>query len=83
MKDLFVDQLLGISVLQGIARLDFARIDDIYEEKGKMKMSGSYRVAMPLTLLNEIAEKGTEAVKYVRENKKATSEKQKAKVNVK
>ncbi len=41
MKDLFVDRLINISVWQGVARLDFARVDDVNPEDKKVNMSAS------------------------------------------
>ena len=62
MKDLFVDRLINISVWQGVARLDFARVDDVNPEDKKVSMSASYRVAMPLDALAALAEQSSKAM---------------------
>ena len=62
MKDLFVDRLINISVWQGVARLDFARVDDVNPEDKKVNLSASYRVAMPLDALAALAEQSSKAM---------------------
>ncbi len=61
MKDLFVDQLLGITVMRGVARLDFARVDEVDTGENKVKLSGSYRIAMPIDVLLPLAEQAGKA----------------------
>ena len=62
MKDLFVDRVVNVSVLAGVARLDFARVDSINAEDQKVQMSGSYRVAMPIDALVHMVEQGSKVV---------------------
>jgi hypothetical protein len=59
MKDLFVDRLINISVWQGVARLDFARVDDVNPEDKKVNLSPSYRVAIPLDTLAALPEQSS------------------------
>lgn len=62
MKDLFVDRIVNVSVLAGVARLDFARVDNINPDDQKIQMSGSYRVAMPVDALVHMVEQGSKVV---------------------
>ena len=62
MKDLFVDRLMNITVLQGVARLDFARVDEVNTEDKKVKMSNSYRLAMPVDALAALLEQSSKAL---------------------
>jgi hypothetical protein len=56
MKDLFVDQLVNVSVFQGVARLDFARIDSVDTDANQAKMSPSYRVCMSIGAFSNLAD---------------------------
>jgi len=56
MKDIFVDQLMNVSIFQGVARMDFARIDSIDSEANQAKVSPSYRVCMSLTAFSNLAD---------------------------
>jgi len=56
MQDVFVDRLMNISVLQGVARLDFARVDSVDEKEKQINLSPSYRVAMPIDALESLLE---------------------------
>lgn len=62
MKDLFVDRLVNVSVLAGVARLDFARVDNINPDDQKIQMSGSYRIAMPVDALVHMVDQGSKVV---------------------
>lgn len=62
MKDLFVDRLVNVSVLSGVARLDFARVDNVNSEDKKIQLSNSYRVALPIDALVHLAEQSTKVV---------------------
>ncbi len=72
MKDLFVDRLINITVIQGVARLDFARIDEIDPKEQQVKASPSYRLAMPLDALAGLAEQTNKAVKELMERSKSS-----------
>ena len=69
MKDIFVDRLMNISVLQGVARLDFARVDSVDEKEKQIKLSPSYRVAMPIDALESLLEQSTNALQVLKEQK--------------
>ena len=73
MKDLFVDRLVNVSVMSGVARLDFARVDSVNPEDKKIQMSNSYRVALPIDALVHLAEQST---KIVEELKKQSAQQQ-------
>lgn len=72
MKDLFVDRLVNVSVLSGVARLDFARVDNVNPEDKKIQMSNSYRVALPIDALVHLAEQSSKVVEELK--KQATSQ---------
>jgi len=61
MKDLFVDQLVNVSVFQGVARLEFARIESVDTETNQAKMGPSYRVCMTLGAFSDLADKVSNA----------------------
>jgi hypothetical protein len=61
MKDLFVDQLVNVTVFQGVARLEFARIESVDTETNQAKMSQSYRVCMTLAAFTNLAEQVAKA----------------------
>lgn len=48
MSDLFVDRFVKFNISQGVARLDFARLEDIDAEKKEMRLSPSARLVMPV-----------------------------------
>lgn len=56
MKDIFVDQLMNVSVFQGVARMDFARIDSVDSEANQAKVSPSYRVCMSMAAFSNLAD---------------------------
>ncbi|NVK32664.1 MAG: hypothetical protein HWE20_16800 [Gammaproteobacteria bacterium] len=56
MKDIFVDQLMNVSVFQGVARMDFARIDSVDSEANQAKVSPSYRVCMSMAAFANLAD---------------------------
>lgn len=67
MKDLFADRLLNISVMGGVARLDFARVDQVNAEDKKVQMSPSYRIAMPVDALVQISEQSAQIIAAIKE----------------
>ena len=67
MKDLFADRLLNISVIGGVARLDFARVDQVNEEDKKVQMSPSYRIAVPVDALVQISEQSSQIIAAIKE----------------
>ena len=48
MSDIFVDRFVKFNISQGVARLDFARLEEIDAEKGEMRLSPATRVVMPV-----------------------------------
>jgi len=70
MNDLFVDRLVNVSVMSGVARLDFARVDDVNQEDKKIQMSNSYRIALPLEALVHLSEQTANAVAELRKQSK-------------
>lgn len=78
MKDLFADRLLNISVIGGVARLDFARVDQVNAEDKKVQMSPSYRIAVPVDALVQISEQSSQIIAAIKEQnakQEATTEK--------
>lgn len=74
MKDLFVDQLVNVSVFQGIARLDFARIDAVDMKENQAKMSPSYRVCMSLGAFSNLADQVANAKAEMQKQTQSNSE---------
>lgn len=56
MLDLFADRITNVQIHQGIARLDFARVENVNPETKEIKMKPAMRVAMPLAAFMEMAE---------------------------
>ena len=56
MQDLFTDRLHSLNVHQGIARLDFARLEKIDTEKKQATFTPSLRLAMPLDAFMQMAD---------------------------
>ncbi|WP_089963948.1 hypothetical protein [Limnohabitans sp. 2KL-3] len=56
MQDLFVDRIFNIGIHQGIARMDFARLEKVDPEKKQVVFQPSLRVAMPLDAFLQMAE---------------------------
>ncbi len=75
MQDIFVDRMVNISVVQGVARLDFARVDQINTDDNTLKLSPSYRLAMPIDALAALAEQSSKAVSELKEKAAEAAEK--------
>lgn len=73
-KDLFVDRLLNVSVMAGVARLDFARVDNVNPEDKKIQMSNSYRVALPVEALVHLSEQTSKVVEELKKQAAANSQ---------
>lgn len=56
MSDLFVDRLGNIVIADGVARLDFLRLNEIDADKKQARMAPSVRLAIPLTGLIQAIE---------------------------
>jgi hypothetical protein len=56
MQDLFADRLVNVMVHQGIARLDFARLQSLDPEKQQARFESSVRLAMPVDAFLHLAE---------------------------
>ena len=48
MQDFYVDRFIKFNVSQGVARLDFVRMDSFNPDKKEISMSPAGRVVMPL-----------------------------------
>lgn len=48
MTDLFVDRLGNVTIANGVARLDFLRIEQIDAEQKKINLTPALRLAMPV-----------------------------------
>ena len=81
MKDLFVDRLVNVSVLAGVARLDFARVDNVNPEDKKIQMSNSYRVALPIDALVHLAEQSSKVVEELKKQAASQGEVQGSELN--
>lgn len=56
MLDLFVERIVNVQIHQGIARLDFARLEAVNAETKEVSLKPSTRVVMPLAAFMELAE---------------------------
>ena len=56
MNDFYVDRFLKFNVSQGVARLDFARMDAFDPEKNEVTMSPAGRLVMPLESFMHLAD---------------------------
>lgn len=56
MLDLFAERLTNINIHQGIARLDFDRLESVNPEKKEAVMKPAMRVVMPLAAFLEMAD---------------------------
>ena len=77
MRDFFVDRFANLNIADGVARIDFVRVDSIDSEKKQASMSASMRLAMPFDAFMQM----TEQLAKVREEiiKKSTEQAQAAK----
>jgi hypothetical protein len=48
MQDLFADRLVNMQIHQGVARLDFARLEKVDPEKNQATFAPALRLVMPL-----------------------------------
>jgi len=48
MQDIYADRFVRFNVSQGVARLDFARVENVDGEKKEITMSPSTRLILPL-----------------------------------
>lgn len=56
MQDIFAERLINLQIHQGIARLDFARLETIDVEKNQATFSPAFRLAMPMDAFMQMAE---------------------------
>lgn len=54
MLDLYVDRLGNVTVGNGVARLDFLRIEGLDQEKKQVNMRASYRLSLPASELRNL-----------------------------
>jgi hypothetical protein len=56
MRDFFVDRFANLNIADGVARLDFVRVENINAEKKQVTMSPSLRLALPFEAFMQMAE---------------------------
>ena len=56
MRDFFVDRFANLNIADGVARLDFLRVENINAEKKQVTMSPSLRLALPFEAFMQMAE---------------------------
>jgi hypothetical protein len=56
MRDFFVDRFANLSIADGVARIDFVRVENINAEKKQVTMSPSLRLALPFEAFMQMAE---------------------------
>jgi|GEM_PF-1219630 len=56
MRDFFVDRFANLSIADGVARIDFVRVENINAEKKQVTMSPSLRLAIPFEAFMQMAE---------------------------
>ena len=56
MRDFFVDRFANLSIADGVARIDFVRVENINADKKQVTMSPSLRLALPLEAFMQMAE---------------------------
>lgn len=56
MRDFFVDRFANLNISDGVARLDFMRVDSVDTEKKQVAMSPSLRLAIPFEAFMQMAE---------------------------
>ena len=72
MNDIFVDRVVNVSVVAGVARIDFARIDKVDAESGNVQLSNSYRVALPLDAFMHLSEISNKVASEIAKTNTAT-----------
>ena len=72
MNDIFVDRVVNVSVVAGVARIDFARIDKVDAETGKVQLSNSYRVALPVDAFLHLSEISNKVASEIAKTNTAT-----------
>ena len=56
MQDIFTDRMVNLNIHQGIARIDFARLESIDTDKNQAKFQANLRLAMPLDAFMQMTE---------------------------
>jgi len=56
MRDFFVDRFANLNIADGVARIDFVRVENINAEKKQVTMSPSLRLALPFEAFMQMAE---------------------------
>jgi hypothetical protein len=81
MRDFFVDRFANLNISDGVARLDFMRVDSVDAEKKQVSMSPSLRLAIPFDAFMQMAEQFAsvreEIIKKTGEKSGATKKKPK------
>jgi hypothetical protein len=68
MRDFFVDRFANLNIADGVARLDFVRVENINAEKKQVTMSPSLRLALPFEAFMQMAEQ------FVKKNSEQAAE---------
>lgn len=71
MQDIFADRLANLAIHQGIARLDFARLESVDPEKNQATFAPSLRLAMPVDAFMRMAEQIGQAREAILQQTKA------------
>jgi len=56
MHDLFAERLVNVHIHQGVARLDFARLESVDPEKNQATLAPSLRLVLPLDAFMQAAD---------------------------
>jgi len=56
MRDFFVDRFANLNIADGVARLDFVRVENINTDKKQVTMAPSLRLAIPFEAFMQMAE---------------------------
>jgi len=56
MQDLFAERLVNMHIHQGIARMDFARLESVNPDKNQVTYGPAMRLVMPLDAFMHMAE---------------------------
>jgi len=56
MQDIYADRFMKFNVSQGVARLDFARVENFDDDKKEITLSPSARLILPLDSFMQFAD---------------------------
>lgn len=75
MGDLFAERLVNLQIHQGVARLDFARLESIDVEKNQATFAPAFRLAMPVDAFMQMAEQFQKVRETIQNQAKDKSDK--------